>query len=146
MVPSGNQTWQWKISHLHIEMNFPLNPPFIRDFPLKSLIAKAYLYVNITNSVCKGVISEVSYNGVTPKLYIKVNLDSYKSPKSPMFRGSMTTFPLVPRRDCGRRNRNRRGGSDPETPYHARAEEDPILRWWREVPVMFVDNIYPPVN
>ena len=30
-LPSGNQTWQWKIDHL--SMNFLWKPPFIGDFP-----------------------------------------------------------------------------------------------------------------
>ena len=36
-LPSGNQTWQWKIHHLW--MVVPLKPPFMGDFPLPCLIA-----------------------------------------------------------------------------------------------------------
>ena len=40
-VPSGNQTWQWKMDHLLVILL--LKPPFIEDFPLPCLITRGYL-------------------------------------------------------------------------------------------------------
>ena len=43
-IPSGNQTWQWKIPCLKIfsSMIFPLKPSIWRDFPLPPLITRGY--------------------------------------------------------------------------------------------------------
>ena len=63
-VPSGNQTWQWKMDHWW--MILPLKPPFIGDFPLPSLITRGYpkqtykqdvhvFVIGVFSLICNGV-------------------------------------------------------------------------------------------
>ena len=44
ILPSGNQTWQWKITHLY-------KPPLSVDFPLLCLIARGTVITLVTGVI-----------------------------------------------------------------------------------------------